>query len=106
MAALSEADKRVLLGEDHREFERQRNLESGVTDKMLDERSAIDRLDTIATTAYFIAIVCGLIFISNWFSVATPYEPMMALAFGVITAIALAVGVGATRKRSAYARPA
>ncbi|MDB5570090.1 MAG: hypothetical protein JWN93_1273 [Hyphomicrobiales bacterium] len=100
MASLSDSDKRILLGENYREIERQEQAASGISDHTRDATASMAKVEGLAMTCVFFAVVAAIIFSTNWFAVSGPYQPTLAMIAGVTFVVAVVAAVAAFTKRN------
>ena len=93
MAELSDADKRVLLGENYKEIERAAAEASGMnaTQEAIEEKRK--KIDNVRTSAGVIGLLGTLVFVTNYLQMSGPYQPYMSIAaaIGAVGGIVCAV---------------
>ncbi len=100
MASLSDSDKRILLGENYREIERQEQAASGISDKTRDATATVAKIEGFAMTAVFFTVVSAIIFVTNYYAVSGPYQPTLATMSAVAFVVALVAAVLTFAKRN------
>ena len=93
MAELSEADKRILLGANYREVEKQEALKSDKTRSAEAASEKLSKLRQYRNTAGVIALLGGLVFATNYLQLSGPFQPNMSIAaaVGMIAGAAIAI---------------
>ncbi len=93
MAELSDADKRVLLGANYLEIEREAAARNNQTSS---SQAAADKLKKglqLRNSSGAIALIAALVFVTNYLQMSGPYQPYMSItaAVGAIGAAVIAV---------------
>lgn len=91
MAELSEADRRILLGENYKELEAQAEAEGrarGAPEKLW--TAQVDKCGNNQFSAFAITVVGLVLFVTNFYAVSGP-SLLLVTIFSVVTII---VGVG------------
>lgn len=107
MADLSDADKKILLGENYKEIAKQAQIASGVTDRMKAAQESADKMDGLAKAAIFFAVVAVLILGANYFATSFPYnQTLQLMAAGTLAASVVINFLANGKKKSILAAAA
>ncbi len=103
MVELSDADKKAILGANYKSKSQERDLAIGATDASRLAKENADKAQTISTTAFGVAVVALLILVTNFYSVASPYNPGLAIGCALTVAAAAGIAFIAARYRKSLA---
>lgn len=101
MADLSDADWKALLGNDYKTRLAERDAAAGITDATRAAKKKAEMLSNVMLTALGFAIVAGLIFSTNFYSVSGPYNATLAMGSAIVAIASLAVSAFAWRASAA-----
>ena len=79
MANLSDADKKILFGENYKELEKQAQIAAGVTDSAIAAQESAAKMDGLAKAAIFFAVLAILIMFANYFATSFPYSQTLRI---------------------------
>lgn len=99
MADLSDADKKILFGENYKEVAKQAQIASGVTDRMKTAQESAGKMDGLAKAALFFAVIAVLIMFANYFATSFPYSQTLQLMAAGTLALSVAVNFLANGKK-------
>lgn len=98
-ADLSDADKRILFGENYKELAKQAQLASGITDRMKAAQESADKMDGLAKAAIFFAVVAILILGANYFATTFPYSQTLQAIAAATLAVSVVINFLANGKK-------
>jgi hypothetical protein len=99
MADLSDADKKILFGENYQELAKQAQIASGVTDRMKAAQESAAKMDGLAKAAIFFAVVAILILGANYFATSFPYSQTLQVIATATLAASVVVNFLANGKK-------
>jgi hypothetical protein len=99
MADLSDADKKILFGENFKEHEKQAQIASGVTDQMKAAQERAAKMDGLAKAAIFFAVVAIMIMFANYFATSFPYSQTLQIMAASTLAASVVVNFLANGKK-------
>lgn len=100
MADLSDADKKILFGDNYKELAMQTQIASGVTDRMKAAQESAAKMDGLAKAAIFFAVVATLILGANYFATSFPYSQTLQFIAGATLAVSVVVYFLANGKKN------
>jgi hypothetical protein len=98
MADLSDADKKILLGENYKEIAKQAQIASGVTDRMKAAQESAAKMDGLAKAAIFFAVIAVLILGGNYFATSFPYSQTLQMIATATLALSVVINFLANGK--------
>ena len=101
MADLSEADKKIMFGENYKELELQAQLASGITDRMKRAQESAGKVDGLAKAAMFFGVVAILIMLANYFATSFPYNQNLQIMAAGTLVLSIIVNLFASSKAKA-----
>ena len=104
MAALSDEDKKILLGADFKETEARQDVERGITDESRLAKTREDRAANLVAGAIGVGSVAFIIGLANYFSHGTPYSPVLVTGCIVVVLASAATVAWFTRSRKSGER--
>lgn len=99
MADLSDADKKILFGDNYQELAKQAQIASGVTDRMKAAQESASKMDGLAKAALFFGVIAVLILFANYFATSFPYSQSLQLMAAGTLAISVVVSFLANNKK-------
>jgi hypothetical protein len=99
MADLSDADKKILFGENFKELEKQAQIANGVTDQMKAAQERAAKMDGLAKAAIFFAVVAIMIMFANYFATSFPYSQTLQIMAASTLAASVVVNFLANGKK-------
>jgi len=99
MADLSDADKRILFGENYMEAQRARAAAGQAGAPSIREAEQAQKMDNLMTWAVVFGIVSMLIVLTNYFGTAFPYNPKLEIGAGMAFVLSIILWVYARRKK-------
>jgi hypothetical protein len=99
MADLSDADKKILLGENYKEIAKQAQIASGVTDRMKAAQESAAKMDGLAKAAIFFAVIAVLILGGNYFGTSFPYSQTLQMIATATLALSVVINFLANGKK-------
>jgi hypothetical protein len=99
MANLSDADKKILFGENYKELEKQAQIAAGVTDSALAAQESAAKMDGLAKAAIFFAVLAILIMFANYFATSFPYSQTLQIMAASTLAASVVVNFLANGKK-------
>jgi hypothetical protein len=99
MAELSDADKKILLGEDWKENQANQDASRGITDTTRSAAEKDKMASNIVTVASGFGIVALIIGIANYFSRGTPYNPALVIGCTIVVLASAATAAWFMRQR-------
>ena len=101
MADLSDADWKVLLGNDHKIKMMERDAAAGVTDESRAAKSKADLLSNTMWTSLAVALLGLIIFVTNYYSVSGPFNSQLSTLSIIVTLASFAIAAFAWRSSAA-----
>ncbi len=80
MADLSDTDKKILLGENYLEIEKQAALRRNLSQGQEEAEELQKKMLNYRTTAGIIFLLAAVVFITNYLQLSGPYQPYMSIA--------------------------
>lgn len=99
MADLSDSDKKILLGSGYKADQAARDAKSGITDATRLAKRKSEIANDLMFGAVGVGVIALIIFVTNFYSVAIPYNANLAIGSAVVVlgSIAVAVWFGKSR---------
>ncbi len=101
MAELSDADKKILLGENYREIEKQAALNRNLTQGQEEAEELQKKMLNYRTTSGIIFLLASVVFITNYLQLSGPYQPYMSMAAAAGAILSALCGIWAHTKLAA-----
>lgn len=101
MADLSDADKRILFGENYLEAQRARASAGDAPGSALRDAEQAEKMDNFMMWAVAFGIVSALILLTNYFGTAFPYRPRLEIGAGIAFLSSILLWIYARRKKNA-----
>lgn len=99
MADLTDADKRVLFGDNYIETQREHADPQNPAATLLRNQEQAEKMDDWLTWAIVFGIVSGLIFLTNYFGAAKNFNPRLEIGAATVFILAVVFGYYSRRKK-------
>lgn len=99
MADLSDADKKILFGENYVEAQRARTRAGQAAASSLRDLEQAEKMDNWMTWAVVFGIVSLLIIVTNYFGTAFPTNAKLEIGAGIAFVLSIVLWVYARRKK-------